>query len=248
MSYILEALRRAERERNPAQTPEVRIISDASGARIAPPRTSWPWLAGGLLLAFGCGGLLVVALLRPAPADPAPSASVPPVTAEAAAPLPAPATVSDLSDPSDPRQLDDLVDPEAGLSELPPEPELLPEEPLPDTSPVRSAPAPRPADTAAPAAAPYEPEIEAFEMDPAPVEPDIPALKDMPPEFRADFPRLNLDVHFYEDDVARRFVMLNGRRYREGDTLREGPQLQEITSDGLVLSHRGRQVFLPALN
>ena len=245
MSYILEALRRAERERNPTQSPEVRIISDADGARIAVQRPPWPWIVTGLVLAFGLGALLVTALLRDdtaATSLAAPDIAAAPASAAPPAPTAARAgMIEDLqADPSSPQRLDDLVDPEAGLSELPPEPELLAPDPLPEPAQASAAfvepAAPEPA---------YRSEIDAIELDPAP-EPEIPVLKDMPADYRADFPRLSVDVHFYENAVARRFVMLNGRRYREGDALREGPQLVEITSDGLILDHRGRQVFLPA--
>ena len=41
-----------------------------------------------------------------------------------------------------------------------------------------------------------------------------------------------------------RFVFVNSRKYREGDTLQEGPVVEQITPDGAVLEFRGRQFQL----
>ena len=44
---------------------------------------------------------------------------------------------------------------------------------------------------------------------------------------------------------AERFVVVNGRRYQEGATLQEGPTLERITPDGVILNHRGLRFLLP---
>jgi len=44
---------------------------------------------------------------------------------------------------------------------------------------------------------------------------------------------------------AERFVFVNMRKYVEGQTLAEGPTLEEITTDGVVLNHRGTRFLLP---
>lgn len=254
MSYILDALRRAERERQPAQ-PELRIVTDGSGTRIAGPQPPpWPWIAGGIAAAFALG-VGLTGLLRPAPesAAPSPAAALPAATAAAntantaaAASPPArpveavtrPRVTAPVPQPiSAARSLDDLVDPEAGLAEDPPEPELLP----PPEAMAEPVFAESPLDEPE---APAQTRVQQYELQPAP-KPGAVELKDLPPEVRADFPRLALDVHFYEDDPARRFVMINGRRYREGDTLGEGPQLLEIAPDSLTLDHRGQRVLIP---
>jgi len=38
-------------------------------------------------------------------------------------------------------------------------------------------------------------------------------------------------------------VMINGKRYREGDTLAEGPRLIAIVPEGMVLDWQGQQVL-----
>ena len=68
-------------------------------------------------------------------------------------------------------------------------------------------------------------------------------LAEMPPAYRTDFPALTVEVHVWDSDPARRFVLINGKRYTEGATLAQGPRLAEIAQDGLVLEFRGSRVL-----
>ena len=53
---------------------------------------------------------------------------------------------------------------------------------------------------------------------------------------RARLPELEMSLHFYSSDPARRIVRLNGQLLHEGERLAEGPRLQEITETAAVLS------------
>jgi general secretion pathway protein B len=57
-------------------------------------------------------------------------------------------------------------------------------------------------------------------------------------------PDLRLDLHVYDADPAKRFVFINMRRLREGETLPEGARVDEITPTGARLSYRGTQFVL----
>ena len=57
---------------------------------------------------------------------------------------------------------------------------------------------------------------------------------------------LKVNVHVYSKNPEGRFVFMNMKIYREGDRLLEGPQLEEITQDGVVLSFRGERFRVPA--
>jgi len=82
---------------------------------------------------------------------------------------------------------------------------------------------------------------------PAPAQPatagSVRRLKDMPPAYRAEFPAISIDVHVYNDNPQRRFVLINGRRYREGDALSEGPRIAQIVPEGIVFDWRNEQVL-----
>jgi general secretion pathway protein B len=62
---------------------------------------------------------------------------------------------------------------------------------------------------------------------------------------RGAVPELRLELHVYSNRPAERFAFINSRKYREGDTLAEGPQLEEITPEGVVLNQRGSRFLLP---
>ena len=58
-------------------------------------------------------------------------------------------------------------------------------------------------------------------------------------------PELNLELHVYSPTATERFVFINSSKYVEGQTLAEGPRLGAITEDGAVLVHQGRSLLLP---
>jgi len=58
-------------------------------------------------------------------------------------------------------------------------------------------------------------------------------------------PHMNLDIHVFAPEPGGRFVFINARKYREGEVLREGPRLKEITSDGVILTFQGQRLLLP---
>lgn len=61
----------------------------------------------------------------------------------------------------------------------------------------------------------------------------------------AGLPEMHIDLHVYSTRQQDRFVFVNKRKYREGETLQEGPRVEEITRDGVVLSQNGRRFVLP---
>lgn len=61
----------------------------------------------------------------------------------------------------------------------------------------------------------------------------------------ADLPRYLLTAHVYDVDQARRFVLINGLKYREGERTREGMTVERILAQGAVLSHKGNPFFVP---
>jgi len=58
-------------------------------------------------------------------------------------------------------------------------------------------------------------------------------------------PELHLDVHVYATSPADRFVYVNMRKYREGAQLQEGPVVERIRRDGVVLNYQGLRFLLP---
>jgi general secretion pathway protein B len=267
VSYILDALRKAqgERARGPAG-PEIATENGQPVLRTVPPERTLVLtaLAGGV-----AGGLLclLVWALWPDRATVAPPPAVAPAhLSAAAAPQPALRSLDDLAVPGPGVDSADLAALEPGADEfvdLPePEPAIAPEagpeqkpEPAPaepaaaPTAPVDAAPSnasgsdPAPPPAAVAAASPRPP-VQTVALRPA--EPIVRELKDMPESYRTAFPRLRLEVHVYNDDPARRFVLVDGRQYREWQTLAQGPQIAEITPDGAIVSFRNEEVLITA--
>jgi general secretion pathway protein B len=58
-------------------------------------------------------------------------------------------------------------------------------------------------------------------------------------------PELHLDVHVYATKPGDRFVYINMRKYHEGNSLPEGPVVEHIRRDGVVLNYQGLRFILP---
>lgn len=137
-----------------------------------------------------------------------------------------------------------LAAPEAGMADAAtddkgrspmvqaPEPQPQSPPPVAMTHPVEIPPTPRPV------------------MPETPPPKPIPArtMSELPSGFVANLPSLNIDIHSYDKIPAKRYVLINMEKYREGDYLTEGPQLIEILTDGVVLEHLGERFILPIGN
>ena len=62
---------------------------------------------------------------------------------------------------------------------------------------------------------------------------------DLPLEFRSSFSLPHIDVHVYAEQPARRFILVDLQKYREGDTLNSGAVIEEILPHGLQLYYQG---------
>ncbi len=221
MSFILDALKKSEAERQRQQAPG---LMDAG---IAAPRAQLPlWALGlGILLIVNVVVLGVI-VLRRAPAPPAataaPLARLPRNTApEAPAAEPSP--------PSPPH-----------FSPLDNGPVYAPEIPVDAGAADATATRAQRPPPAAQAPARAQARVDAAEDNE--VLPEISALN---LSGNQALPDLHLDVHVYATDPAERFVYINMRKYREGNVLAEGPSVEHIRRDGVVLAYHGLRFLVP---
>jgi len=56
---------------------------------------------------------------------------------------------------------------------------------------------------------------------------------------------LSLDLHVYAARKEDRFVFINLSKYQEGQILKEGPRVEEITNDGVILQYQGERFLIP---
>lgn len=127
-------------------------------------------------------------------------------------------------------------------------PEPPPRKPLPAVAAVESA-APAMVEPAVrePAAAPERQEAAVSDPEGAPVDEagrSVPELWQLPSQIRSEIPPVTISVHVYSPDEAGRFVIVDRRKYWEGDLLQGGLLLESILPDGIVVEFRGRQFKL----
>jgi general secretion pathway protein B len=224
MSYILDALTKAAQQRD-RQVPVVqRLLSPAPR-----PRSPWHYASGRLLAALALNAVLLAAVLfwwlRPAsvPAPSEPIAAAPESITTPAPPAPSPRPLVKLEPlPS----TDTKAEKPAPSTQEPSAPAVAP-------PPVAVAPAP------APSATPSRPRsgTPTIQATPAPGPGPRPLAS---PETAA----LRLEALIYADAPAERMVFINGRRYREGDSIDGRLRIEEIREDGVELSDQGRRFTL----
>jgi general secretion pathway protein B len=73
---------------------------------------------------------------------------------------------------------------------------------------------------------------------------DLPTIEQLIGSGALNIPMLNLDLHVYSAKPSGRFVVINSRKYKEGGQLTEGPTVERITGDGVVLTNQGRRFTL----
>ncbi len=72
----------------------------------------------------------------------------------------------------------------------------------------------------------------------------LPAMQELQLRGLIALPELHLEMHVYSEAGDERFVFVNMKKYREGERLREGPYLESITPQGIILQHNGQRFIL----
>lgn len=211
MSYILDALKKAEAERKLGAVPG--IYAPAADAGSDPRSRRMPWLAGALALLLVM--LAALAWVRPwiAPQalprmpEPVRPASAPPLPPLAAAPAPL-VPVTPLVQPPPAK-------PKAAARIAPP----------PARPPIASA---------APPVAPPQAAQDAGRQDNEPL-----ALRELPEQIQREIPALKIGGYIYSSNPAERSLLINNKLLREGDEVAPGLMLEKMLRGSVVLNYKG---------
>lgn len=245
MSFILDALKKSETDRQRQSAPALFEV------KVAAPRRRFPVWAAGLAVLLGINVLVLGWLVLRKPADPAIAAApaaAPTAPASAASAAPAPTPGGEVTVPATVTFQVNVPANTLGapVTPLPPEPGVV-----------------------APSAAPPLAEDPLLSGQQTPVPPDYDS-RDYQPAITAEqaaataaarrtggvpsrdevlargtpLPDLRMDLHVYDADPAKRFVFINMRKLREGEALPEGVRVEEITPSGAKLSYQGNQFAL----
>lgn len=219
MSFILDALKKSETDRQRQSGP---AVFEMKVAARKPGLPGWVWgLAG--LLAINLGVVAWLMLRHPSRSDaqgtqapqmaPAPT----PAATPAPAPMPAPTQTAAASQP-DPHSA-------PAPAPAPADEESNSEDYEPAAEPAAAPVAPPQASTTSAVGLPDYTQVVGTA-----------AAKGMPD--------LRLDLHVYAVKPAERFVFINMHRLHEGESLPEGVRVESIVNDGAILSWRGTKFLL----
>jgi general secretion pathway protein B len=234
MSFILDALKKSETDRQRQASPALFEV------KVAAPRRKFPLWAVGLAVLLGVNMLALAWVLMRKPDAPAQTAAAtPPPAAQVAVPgnqpgmVTVPATVTIPTTVQIPASAAPAIT-VGEASQVPP----LAEEPLlegsePAVPPDYDARDYRPAITAEQAGA----IARARRNGELPTRDEVLAGG-------SQIPDLRLDLHVYDANPANRFVFINMRKLKEGESLPEGVRVDQITPQGAEMSFRGKRFML----
>lgn len=216
MSFILDALKKSESDRQRESRPDNLFVPSGSPES---PRNRWIWIVG-ILLAVNIA-VLSYLLLRPQ-AEPAGAAGV---TRPETAPV--------VQQEQDPVTFKEIVN------------DVRANKPAETASPEASEIAPAPETSRAFQVADPVPVPVAARTSPSTATQAYKTFNEMRAEGSVQLPDLHLDIHVYSETPADRFVFVNMSKYKEKSTLGEGPVVAEIVPEGVILEHSGLQFLLP---
>ncbi|MES9992088.1 MAG: general secretion pathway protein GspB [Candidatus Thiodiazotropha sp.] len=233
MSLILEALKKAERQHKLGEVPKISPNAEQ-------PTTSGPHGMGWVMIALLALILLGIGIylgsnswLSPQGVD----AEIPLSETEPKIDLP-----SSEAQKTPPLQREEAI----GGSD----PSYVESPVVKQSQPQAEIPTPQPLQAELPQVNEIEPAqvTEAEPMPPPPPPAPPKPLHEMPSGFVANLPAMNIDIHSYSSRAAKRYVLINMEKYREGDYLAEGPRVVEILPQGAVMEHMGERFILPIGN
>ena len=217
MSYILDALKKSDKERQQGASPHLYSIHSAAplGRTFSPVqlhRRLWLFAGGGLLI-LACLGIFLFLNRQIVP----PATLVPELTTSLEQPA-EPAAKKIASPEAKPtiKQATDNND------------NLVPQVIIKENNVVLRSVALK--DTTLP-----PPRVVATNDKPS----SVPLLQDLPAEIRATVPELKFAGHTYSEDPFQRMIIVNGQILREGATIALDTHLLEITWEGVVVDFRG---------
>ncbi len=218
MSFILDALKKSENERQQQTDSEFATVPSGSDA---PGMPRWLWVLGALLVV---NAVVVTGLLLRPDAPAVGTTVTQPLPATGGAAPETPDTVRE-SAPASSQSFAERIDAarENQVTRTAPEPE-----------PAAASPAVVSPAAVAPAVVAAQAENPAM----------LPSIQEIVANGTLQLPPMHIDIHVYSDTPGDRFVFINMNKYRENERLDEGPVVQEITRDGVVLAHMGTEFFL----
>jgi general secretion pathway protein B len=87
-------------------------------------------------------------------------------------------------------------------------------------------------------------DVKPVQNDPAPVPGKIYHSGELPASVQQNMPVVNMSIFMYSEDPASRIVRINGQTLREGQYISEGLKLEEIKPDGVILNYKNYRLHI----
>lgn len=237
MSYILEALKKAQAERQLGSAPTIHAPAQSYAAP-AEQGTRRRYVAIGV----GAGVLVALAALWWTRQGNLPTAAAPAVVAQAPAsapaavpePVPAPVAPAPVATPAP-------VTPPPALVTVKPAPVAAVAPPAQEAAPARPALAPSPVPQvreAAPRVAESSP-APAAQPVAAPAEETVRTLQQLPEAIQREIPKVAFGGYIYSPDPAERLLLVDKMLRREGEEVAPGLVLERLLPKAAVMNYRG---------
>lgn len=229
MSYILDALRKSEQERQRGKLPDLNSFEEPKSDMHA--RNIWPWITTAVIAVNIAVIAAMWALWREPAAMVVPAQSTVPVQQAQLAPAPVKSPsqavyTQPISSPPVPAQ-------SAPTPVSPPHEVIRPTVVEGDRPPVEATPS-----QGAPAmVAPIPDAQPADYAAPAPNVAYLPQLEELSPAERAGIPDMTFSSHMYSSMPRFRSIIINGKRLKEGEYFTPTLQVREITEKGVIMSN-----------
>ncbi|UMR33112.1 general secretion pathway protein GspB [Massilia sp. MB5] len=250
MSYILEALQKAQAERQLGEAPTIHAPTLERVATRTARSGKRPLVLALVLMSAAVAGLL--AMLLRSPAQP-PAAQLPASAAPTAAPAPAPVAPAAATPAA--VQAESVVTPARTAASAVPQAVSAPIAAAPAAAPVPVkasdiADAPKPASKVGVKAARANVAGEAGGKAPAaaaPAEPEERAqlLRELPEPIQRAIPQISMSGYMYSKNPADRLILIDKVLRREGEEVAPGLVLEKLQAKGAVFSFRGYRYRVP---
>ena len=218
MSYILEALKKSEQERNPDKVPD---LSTHHRAIATEEKSGFPWVwLVIVLVVINLGALYWFLVMRPASVEPT---TQPVVQAQTDA-APQTSVPQETQTPvATPQQVV-----EQPVLKAEPEPEVIVPQEMPAVVEATPAAEPEPILYGPPKFA------------------QLPHITELSQSIQSQLPAISFSTHIYVKDGGS-FVIINNRNLSDGMKLGNGIVLEKIVREGVILSFRDRYFTLNSM-
>lgn len=73
---------------------------------------------------------------------------------------------------------------------------------------------------------------------------NVPFLRQMSTDFQRRLPEMAVTIHVYSPSQSQQILFINNREYQKGDQVSGGARIEDIVEDGVVLSYQGEKFKL----